>query len=284
MRTLTAWVLAAAVCGLGVGGAGVARAQDEKPLDARLPVPQWKVRFDLMAWYAAPGGKLTLPTSGGGRETKLEVLDMDNPRLSPLGELDLRMGNWRFSFGGFSFQGETAASGATEGGQIGDFAFNTGDQVRTHLDFQSFELTAGYRVWDVALNPGADTYALVLGVDVIGGGRIYDTSVAVGSAGAPLPAEQNEFFGEPVLGVKADFDFYRAFSIYLRTTAGYFPGDNSTWSWDIALTGVYRPMENVGILVGYRQLLFDLESGSGNGLYRFRGGIAGLYAGLELRF
>ncbi len=280
MRESIAFIAAAAV----LVQVGAAHAQEEKPLDQQLPVPEWKVRIELDAWYVAPGGKLTLPTSGGGQTVNLSVMDMDNPRVSPLAEVDLRVGKWRISFTGFSFQGNTDASAATESGQIGNTAFSAGDQLKTSLEFQSLEATGGYRVWDVAMNPKNGVYAMVLGVDAIAGARLYDTSVSIAQASGPAVPSQDEFFGEPIVGIKADFDFYKAFSIDLRTTFGYMPGDQSSWSWDIAVTGVYRPIENVGILVGYRQLLFDLTSGQGNSEYEFNGGMAGLYTGIELRF
>ncbi len=264
-----------------------AAAQDapgsaDAPLDEKLAVPGWTVRFEPFVWYVAPGGDLKLP--GGGQDVKLEVMDMDNPRLSPAAEFDLKFGNWRFTLGGFSFQGKTDASAATESGQIGGVSFSAGDLLKSELDLQSFQATAGYRVWEEALNPRDGIYALVFGLDVLAGARIYDVSASVQQAAGPDVPSTSEFFAEPIAGVRADFDFYRAFSIDLRTTAGYMPGDRSVWSLDIALSGVYRPVENVGVMIGYRQLLFDLDSGDGDEEFRFSGGLAGLFAGIELRF
>jgi len=259
-------------------------ADEDAALDKKLPVPTWKIRFEPNAWYVAPGGDLTLPTSGGGQKTDVSVFDMDNPRLSPAGELDIRAGSWRLTFGGFSFQAKTNASAATESGQIGNTAFNEGDPLKSSMDFQSFQATVGYRLCDEALNPENGVYAVVFGLDVLVGARTYDMSVLVQQAAGPDMSATDEFFADPIAGLRADFDFYKVFSIDFRTTAGYYPGDRSVWSFDIALSGVYRPIENVGIMVGYRQLLFDLATGDGNSEFEFRGGLAGLFAGVELRF
>jgi len=46
----------------------------------------------------------------------------------------------------------------------------------------------------------------------------------------------------------------------------------------------WRPVRHVGVQVGYRQLAFDLEDGEGTDRFRFRGAMAGVFAGVTVRF
>ena len=273
--------LAALVSGAIVAPAALAQ---DSPKPGAAPDP-WRLRVDLVAWYVAPGGKLRLPSStGGGQEVRMETMDLDNPRLSPLAEVRLAVNDWRFEFSGFTYQASNDASFAESAGQLGDVAFAPGDQLRTRLDFSSFEARAGYRVYATSLAPEENPSNLHFGLDVIAGARLYDTSVNVRQASGPDIPSTHEFFAEPLAGVRGELELYERFSIEVRTDFGYIPGGHSVWSWDIAALGVYRPITNVGILIGYRQLLFDLDAGSGNDEYRFRGGMAGLFTGVELRF
>src|SRR5262245_16684356 len=85
----------------------IARAQEQAPQPAAPPpasapevkppidpmelAPKWTLRFEPAAWYVAPGGKLQLPSSGGGQKIRVENLDLDNPRLSPFVAGDIRV-------------------------------------------------------------------------------------------------------------------------------------------------------------------------------------------------
>ncbi|MFT3684128.1 MAG: hypothetical protein QM783_04230 [Phycisphaerales bacterium] len=64
------------------------------------------------------------------------------------------------------------------------------------------------------------------------------------------------------------------------------PGDPSVAGFEIAPTFMWEPTPNLGIQLGYRLLIADCETGSnGNpGHYRLDGSLAGLFAGVEIRF
>jgi opacity protein-like surface antigen len=78
---------------------------------------------------------------------------------------------------------------------------------------------------------------------------------------------------------------YNRFTVDLQSEIGFQPvSDRTSWSWGVMVGGTWRPMENVGVRLGYRQLLFDLKNGADADEFKFRGGMAGLFAGIELRF
>lgn len=256
----------------------------EKP-SLEPPIPGWTIQFEPSAWYVAPGGQVLLPgATRAPEQQRIEVIDLDNPRLSPFAEVHVRRGPWRFTGGGFGFAMAAHQAAAQEAGQIGDVFFDAGDVVSSRLDFSSFEATAGYRVFEKAMNPSHGVYALVFAVDVVGGARAYDLSTTVGGPGGST-SSADEFFAEPIVGLKMDAEIYKRFTVDLQTTLGAQPlGGRTVWSWDLFVGGVWRPVENVGVQLGFRQLLFDLKAGADAEEFRFRGGMAGLYGGLELRF
>lgn len=262
-----------------------ASAQNSAPgAGGELAVPQWTVEFRPSVWYVAPGGEMRLPgLSAAPEDLDVAVLSLDKPRLSPLVELHVRQGRWRFSAGGFSYSIDQLGP-ALATGEIGDVSFVAGDLVQSRLEFSCFEGTVGYRVVEEAMNPADGVHALVFSLDLVGGARAYDLSATVERPGISRSSDQ-EFFAEPLVGVKLNAELYDRFTVELHSEIGFQPvGDRTSWSWDVMVGGTWRPIENVGVRLGFRQLLFDLKSGSDAQQFKFGGGMAGLYGGLELKF
>ncbi len=91
---------------------------------------------------------------------------------------------------------------------------------------------------------------------------------------------------EPFVGTKAELILYQDFTIDLETSIGGYSwtGDEKSASVDIRVGFQYRPHKNVGAQIGYRMLAFNLSQGSGDSEFGWQGAMAGLYAGLVLRF
>lgn len=247
---------------------------------------KWTARFEPGVYYVAMSGSATLPRSPGGSganpEIHLRDINVDEPRLSPFGEVNLRKGDWRISVRGFGF----AASGdatATSPGQLGDVSFAQGDRVSRSLDFNAFEIEGAYTLVEDKIRPLDDgTYAIRPRVDLVGGVRLYDVDLRLSSLGAGAVSSQNdEVFVQGEVGVKGSVEFYDHFTVDMQLDAG---GGPDGYSFDILVGGSWKPFHNFGVQVGYRALFFDVDSGSGNAKFKLQGAAQGLYAGLVLEF
>lgn len=265
---------------------------------ARRP---WTVRILPTLWYTGPSGKLTLPVTSGngpgsvtsvGTDVDIDDLGLDKTRLRPAGEAQIASGHWRFTFSGTQFELSDHNATAPAGFQLGAVSIAAGDQVRSNFEFGAYELTAGYRVWDRDFSAGTGGARTNLPVTaelyLFAGARAYDLSMSVErtSAGTgPSLASYDELLIEPLIGGRAEVAFDNAFGIEVLTSFGYLPcSEQSTISFDIAAGFFWRPTEHLGLLLGYRQLAFDIEDGEDLGKFRYDGRLAGLYTGLEIGF
>lgn len=259
---------------------------EPKPEDQSQPLgattPEWKFQFEPSAWYAGASGKVQIagaPASSG--TVRINDLHLDNPRLTPAGELHVRTGNWRFGFGTFFFsQNRLQTMGV--GGQLGPVAFAAGDQVYSKMEQNEYVPVVGYEF--LRRNPEQDDAVKVLGrLEVFGGARLDDVEFSF-TQGANT-ASQSEFFGQAILGIKGSLEIAEQFSIDLETSAGGWPGsEDYAWSWDIAVGFMWRPIPNVGVQVGYRNLVNELRRGSDSDRFYYNGGLAGLFFGAVVRF
>jgi hypothetical protein len=252
------------------------------------PDPPWVIRIDPMVWWVSPAGDLKLPsTSGSDDSVELSSLNLDTPEFTPAGGLAINAGDFRFSFFAAAYSRETTA-GAESAFQIGDASFGAGDPFESEFDFNLFDLNVGYRFYtydwrshsadkDKCLDVVLDLYA-------VGGGRFYDMNIGVNAPGAE-GNDTDQFFGDIVGGVRAEFTVIRDFSINLQLTGGGMgDSDRSSFSYDIQLNGEWRPWTNVGVLIGWRHIGFSLVDGDGAGKFDFDGTLAGLFAGVTVRF
>jgi len=274
---------------LAAGLASTALAQSQPPAAEAAPdlkpvAPSWTIQFEPSVWYVAPAGKVRMPSDTvKGNKVELGDLNMDSPRVSPAGEFHLRTSDrWRFSLSASYYSEDSRKSTMEQSGQLGDITFVSGDVLDSKLDFFTGQITAAYAlVKEHRVNNDAD---LLFGLDLVGGARMYDVDFSFEKVGANTDSYDN-FFIEPVLGLKAEATLTEHFTIDLETTFGYLPGgDTQTFSWDIIVGFAYRPVNWLGVQIGYRNMFIDLSDGSGAGEFEWDGGVAGLYGGVELRF
>lgn len=264
------------------------------------PDPEWTVQIEPSFWYVAPSGKVKLPANSGtgnsasapGDSVKIERLNLDSPRFEPTGEVHFSGGRLRFTFSGATYSVERDDTTADSSFRLGSVNVASGDALDVKFDFSTVEVTGGYRVWgrdfcdaDHTQSP-LNAIGAVARLYVIGGGRFYNTSFEVTRLTRGIAsAEADQFFGEPILGVRAEADLARNFTLDLQITAGGLPlGQTSSFSGDIQAGFHWRPFANVGFQFGYRQLAFWLSDGEDAEEFEYNGRLAGLYAGLEVRF
>jgi hypothetical protein len=250
--------------------------------------PAWTVQVEPMGWYAGPAGDLKLP--GGGQEVQLSTLNMDSTRLSPAGELHINADHWRFSFSGAGYSADrTTTSNSTF--RIGAVSVRPDDALRTSYDWTTVQLTAGYRIWshdfDTLCKEPINACPAVLNLYAIGGGRMHDIDISVESdaPGRAGRAGTDQFYGEVIAGVRAEFEIAHDFTIDLELSGGGMgDSDRSIASFDIIAGFQWRPVENVGVQIGWRQLAYWLQDGDGDKEFSLNGETAGLYFGVVVRF
>lgn len=274
--------------------AASARAEEPTATQSTEPAPastgsffrpktaqDWTFQFEPSAWFAGLGGKIQIAGAPSGTQrVRINDLNLDDPKLTPAGELHLRTGDWRFSFGGFWFnQRETGP--AQVGGQLGSITFAAGDVVTSKYSHDSYEPTVGYEIWRRDPQPG-DSVKFLPRIEVLAGARIDDVEFTFQRAAAT--ARQHETFGQIIAGVKGSMDIADQFSVDLQVTGGGWPGGQRVFSWDIMVGFGWRPIENVGVQVGYRNLFSEFKSGSDSDKFSYQGATAGLFFGAIVRF
>lgn len=246
---------------------------------------EWTLRLELMAWYASPGGDLEMPgLELEGEAVRLSTLNLDSPRLSPLVELTVASGDWRLAASGFSYSIDGREMLAEESGEIGGVGFSEGETISSSLDFASWQAAARYEFYEWPKRPTRNgSWPFVLSAEAVGGLRFYAVDMEAESAGGR--ASHDEFFADPYVGLRIVMDVAERLTLDVEATLGYFAsGDREVFSNDIMVGFMYRPTENLGVQIGYRQLAFDLISGDDEDEFEFGGSLAGVYAGAVLRF
>jgi hypothetical protein len=260
------------------------QSQDERRAIADVAQP-WTVQFEPSVWFVAPGGSLRLPGEPtGARRKRLELINLDNPRLSPLGEMSLRTGEWRFNVMSFAAWQQDRGTTYTRADWIGPHFVEPGDRLSASIDFSSTEFSVGYRVPipDTLVGRGGREFRGTL--EAIGGMRLYSVDFEIATPTGI--AAHDEFLAEPLLGLRYTMEIRERFNIDVQASLGGFDdgGGRRTLSYDIMAGFSYRPVENIGIQIGYRQLAFDLRTGSEERQFRYDGALAGLHAGVLVRF
>lgn len=262
--------------------------------ETAAPIPEAKVRWEASiepaAWFVGAGGSVKVPGSGSisPAKTTLTDLNMDGTQLTPAGELCLRRGDWGVQVRGFIFSTTNIATG-TLSAPIGDVQISPSDSVETTLDFTAFEVEGTYRLWHADRAPlEKGGHNLHADVDLVFGGRLYDVELAVQRLTpgiGPSNDDVRETFIEPLVGAKLKLEINEQFDVDVLLSVGGLPlGDRSSLSVDAMAGFTWRPLENVGVQVGYRQLAFILEEGSGSEQFRYPGALAGLSFGVMFRF
>jgi hypothetical protein len=248
----------------------------------------WKVRFEPAIWLVSPSGTVRMP--GASTESvRVEHLNLDTPEVRPSGEVHLAADRWRLSFFGSQYAQETRFA-AEQGFSLGDVTIDPGDIVDAEFDFTVVEVAAGYRIWEADLDRDSANQAMTVDTDIrlyaIGGLRAYDVDLDVreiGGEGGRSATDQ--FFVEPILGLRGEIDIARDVTIDLQMTGGgYLDSDRSVASLDIVTGFQWRPHPNVGVQVGWRQVAYWLDDGDGPDEFEYNGRMAGIQAGLVIRF
>jgi hypothetical protein len=253
--------------------------------EIKAPQEKWTLQFEPTAWYTAPGGRVKLPGSAPGvLGAPLGDINLDSARIAPGGELHLYDGRWRITVGGFRLEQDDRGSTAAFAGQVGPVSFSPGDSIKASMDLTSVEATVAYRLdipdW-MAGKPGSN-YAGQF--DVLGGVRLYDLSF--GFTAPSGTTKEDETQAHPLIGAKWSMDVVQQFTIDVQIDLGGFTygGDTFTYGYSINAGFIWRPQENVGVQVGYRDLAFELRSGPAGDRFEYRGALQGLYAGVVIRF
>ncbi len=258
-----------------------------------------KVQIEPLIWFVGPSGKLKLPiTSGTGPggftteadKVRINDIGLASTRVRPAGTLAVSTGPWRFTFGGSDFELAKGSVAAEAAGRLGSVAFNEGDPLKVDMSFGLYELSAGYRVWEhdwraASGSPDKAINAFVF-VHAFLGARFYDVDIAVESASGPLArAEESHLFFEPYIGARAEAVIADDFSLVLQLSAGGLPlYSTSSYSLDIVLAFEWRPLPNVGVELGWRQIAFGLSDGRDLDRFAYNGRLAGLFTGVVIRF
>jgi hypothetical protein len=216
----------------------------------------------------------------------LERLNLDNPRFTPAGAVTISADRWRFSFDGASYS-ENVHTTADSSFTLGDVTAAPGDALRTALDYSSFEITGGYRFLSYEFKGLTNTPEtvpdVVLNLYGIAGVRLTDIKFDI-EKGA-VSSSSDQFFVEAIGGARAELQVIHGFSMNLQLTGGgYADSDRYATSFDVAVSFGWRPVNNVGVEIGWRQVLHDMKDGSGNGEFTYNGAMAGLFTSILIRF
>jgi hypothetical protein len=288
-------------------------APDPAPADsnpARLldPVDRgWSFRIEPSFWYAAPRGDIILPGSigpvtfpaGGGTfevddETDLNTLDADNPTDGFQGRAHFARDRWRYTFGG-AILSTTGDATADTPGRLGDAFFAPGDAIDTEFDLAAFDATVAYTVFHGphADDPHGDPSRFRFTFEVVGGARLESIDVEVditpGAGERPadlgLTAGASEIFAQPIGGARLSMDLFDDLGIEVGVTMGYWSMSGHTSStWDVLAAFTWRPIDNVGLELGYRYLGFSATADDNGSDFEYRGSAAGLFAGIIVQF
>jgi hypothetical protein len=280
--------LARIPCFLAVLGAASATAAQDQPVtdDLLTPAPdRYTFRFEPSVLYGAPGGELLLPGSPAGTvKAELADLDLDEPRMSPYGELHLRTGDWRVTMSAFVVSLNDVATTATVASQLGPVPIAPGDRIVSSMDFSMGELLVARQLGQPERFNGAFDIDFAMGFEAFGGLRFYHVAFDFTAPAGSVSAD--ELFIHPIAGGKVTMNVLRKFDIDLQVAIGGFPtgGDRSSISVEILNGYTYRPIENVGVQIGYRLSFYSLRNGSGTSEFDYSGAVAGVFAGVVVRF
>ncbi|MBX3405224.1 MAG: hypothetical protein KF869_00560 [Phycisphaeraceae bacterium] len=268
------------------------------PRDFPLPPPEWKVSLSPRLWWTSPSGELKLPAASGtgpgaftdsGDSVDISQLNLDTPRLSPAGELHIATGRWRFAFSAGAFSLDREATIADSAFRAGSVEISPGDQMSVRFDYSVFEATAGYQVysWDFDSASRSPANAADTGMRLIalGGVRLHDVDIDLRSRDDGSSASTDQTFLEPIGGIRAEFALTQQFAIELQATGGaWIESDRSVYSLDLCVVVRWMPTPGIGVEFGWRQIAFSLSDGDGAGEFEYFGAIAGVFAGVTIRF
>lgn len=288
MKRLIVWVCSVA-CSTAI-------AQDAGKVTPwnRPRLHDWTLSFEARAWFEAPSGDLTLP--GGvtpDDEIDLDDVNMDSPRLSPYGELRVQRGKLRLGFGGSFFSADEGSTVETTR-TLGEVDVYAGERARLDFSHWSFDALALYELFSYVDGSTSDGRDEVRIRGSLGGGlRVssvdFDFSIdptdPARTGGEVLAGGYDGTFVELMAAAALDIDLYERWYLSVEASGGTFGLDDRTsTSFSIEPTLAWHPNTRVGVEVGYRLLIHRMEDGDSPGEFEWAGSMAGLFAGVSVRF
>jgi hypothetical protein len=244
------------------------------PANTQAP---WTIRLNARAWYVAPAGDLQIPGNQQTTTTDVERLNVDEPRLSYMGQLDLQSERWLVTFQGahLSVKGVSAPGAAL---RLGSQLATGGAVITTRLEYTPVFLTAGYRVFEHRFDPDSDAK---LTVHAVGGLAVHDLSIDARSSDSPVSQSNGETFFQGRLGVRSELQLLSWFAMEFDLAGGL--GSNST-SFDLAAAFRIQPTSWFDAHLGYRNIFLNAREGDTPNRFEYEGSFAGLFGGVTLRF
>lgn len=245
--------------------------EDVAPPADTAPPLDYRAQVTPIVWWSSLDADVSID---GGSRFGMETIDGDEPQIAAGAEARLDTQRLTFALGGFHRSDNLDNTVATE--RLDTIA--AGSRVDWDLDITSLSFTAGYRFDD--LLPEADVDLLL---DVYAGVRMFDVDLSISGPGAQL--DFDETWAAPVIGGRLRLNLPHDFDVLIDADFGYLPlGDTTVGTWSVFAGFGYHPTANVGLRVGFRHLSFDYTEDVGAGDREFDAFLAGLYAGVVIRF
>lgn len=237
----------------------------------------WVAEVEANTWYVAPGGDVSI---GGVPLVDTARLNLDSPRATPMVEVQARFDPFTLSLRGslLDVNDQAILPTATT---LGVATFAASELVNTSYRLDEAVARLGYRMYQFDAEADQRGRARIsAGVDLLSGLRLYDGSVGVSGPSGSVGSSFTHL--EPLVGIAADVTFADRYEIQFQNTYAGTPkiDGQRSFSLDIQVTFKYRPFENAGVQVGYRIRRNFLEGDD----YELDGAVAGVFAGLTLRF
>ena len=261
-------------------------ADESRPPANGEPI-DWHVQIEPMLRYVGPAGDVRLP-GGGVRGSFVDLADVDlnSPRLMPGFDLNLRHGDWRINAIGLFYDIDDRTAVTEENFTLGGIDFAPMERSSLSHTYTQIDVRLAYTIVDRPLRPLSDAqgHKVRFRLDAEAGLRLYDFEFEFENLDTAERGSDDRTFLEPHAGFKAGFTLYEDLTIDLYTNFGLWPFDAEAFSWDIGVGFQWRPVDYLGLQIGYRSTIFRLNEGSGVNEFEWEGSYQGLYAGLQFRF
>ena len=246
----------------------------------------WVIELNPRLWWVSPSGEVTFP--GGGEELEIEELNLDTPAFTPAGSFSINADKFRVSFFGASYSQDAEFGVGASPLAVGPITLAPGSSAESSFDLGIYEINVGYRFLrhDFKKSTKDQEVSADLQLDLYGvaGVRAYDLGIGVSQASTG-EVNVDQFYVEPLIGIRSEFIIIRDFSMNLQLDAGAFgDSDRSSFSFNIAVDFEWRPIHWLGIQLGWRQLLYSFNDGDDANEFKYQGGMAGLFTGVVIRF